>query len=708
MPVDPHTLVPESSVSLAPSPPTTGTTLGVSAGEGGRFPWATPFDLIVCPAGTNPQWSLGSVTSGNFEACRAIRTTSDTFTLTRAQYGTSARTIVIGDRVFQPVMPHDLTDLNYIGGVSLEPPVTPSSYILPEPVQVTQVGQAYEAFGFIAILADNTHTLVMITRHGAGHVGAGDYGTIQMRTSTDLGANWTNPTTIYSAAGLDCRPGMTGCVTPTGRILVFFARYNPDTGITQDFGRIYSDDRGATFSGYVTVPAGSNTAFLPHGPTVVLPDGRLMQGWYGIAGATETQYVIFSSDNGYSWGSQAVVYSASSGFLPCEGHFVSRGGRVISGWLRDDRTSPNGFLWRTASTDNGVTWSAPTMVTSDPVPPQSPVTFAPYKAADGQLAIAAYYVNRTTLKIYRVDMLGTVAAFDPANMTTVGSVTTADSGYLSAVHPNGSPYSLISYYDNGYTYVRRSAPSPRVARGSLRYTLDSVIRSNAPRLWVRAADLQAVDGAAVGAIYDRSANGNDLVQATGSLQPLLKKGANGIAGQPALRFDGTDDYLKTAGTIDLTAGYTLFVVCKFTTSKDYNGLFRLATDLTDPTSRLEIFGSATAFMFAASNRATTLSSFNQTGGGANATATNYLFVFSGGNGTATAVMRRNATNLAPSPSGGTDYRPAAAAAGFLGVGYSTGSVINGLIAEAVLFAGQLDLPTIGQIEAELNDLYAIY
>jgi hypothetical protein len=66
--------------------------------------------VLIGPANTRPNWAAGLATGGNFEICRATRS-GDVLTITRAQYGTTARTIVVGDRVYQPIMSHDLTDI---------------------------------------------------------------------------------------------------------------------------------------------------------------------------------------------------------------------------------------------------------------------------------------------------------------------------------------------------------------------------------------------------------------------------------------------------------------------------------------------------------------------------------------------------------------------------------------------------------------------
>lgn len=83
-----------SAVATAPSPADSGTSLVVTAGHGSRFPSGDIY-LTVCPANTLPTPANAEVVRGSFS--------TDTLTMTRAQDGTSARTILVGDQIFQCV-----------------------------------------------------------------------------------------------------------------------------------------------------------------------------------------------------------------------------------------------------------------------------------------------------------------------------------------------------------------------------------------------------------------------------------------------------------------------------------------------------------------------------------------------------------------------------------------------------------------------------
>lgn len=107
-----------STVATAPSPAASGTSLVVSSGTGTLFP-AVPFNATVWPAGAQPL-------STNAEIVRVTNISTDTFTITRTQEGTSARTIVVGDQIAATITAKTLTDIesNYIGSWS---PYIPTS-----------------------------------------------------------------------------------------------------------------------------------------------------------------------------------------------------------------------------------------------------------------------------------------------------------------------------------------------------------------------------------------------------------------------------------------------------------------------------------------------------------------------------------------------------------------------------------------------------
>jgi hypothetical protein len=80
-----------STVLTAPSPATSGTSLVVQSGDGAKFP-AVPFNVTIWPTAAQPL-----VATAEIAECTAV--SGDTLTIIRAQEGTSARTVVVGDQI---------------------------------------------------------------------------------------------------------------------------------------------------------------------------------------------------------------------------------------------------------------------------------------------------------------------------------------------------------------------------------------------------------------------------------------------------------------------------------------------------------------------------------------------------------------------------------------------------------------------------------
>lgn len=99
---DAHQNFATSLVATAPSPATSGTSLVVTAGHGTRFPTA-PFNAVIAPADAEADPS-------NAEVVRVTAISTDTATIVRAQEGSGARTVVVGDRIYAGITAKTLTD----------------------------------------------------------------------------------------------------------------------------------------------------------------------------------------------------------------------------------------------------------------------------------------------------------------------------------------------------------------------------------------------------------------------------------------------------------------------------------------------------------------------------------------------------------------------------------------------------------------------
>lgn len=103
MPFDAHKNFAISAVATAPSPAASGTSLVVTGGHGTRFP-AVPFNATIWPTGATPDPATA-------EIVRVTAISTDTFTITRTQESTSARTVIVGDQIMAGITALTATEI---------------------------------------------------------------------------------------------------------------------------------------------------------------------------------------------------------------------------------------------------------------------------------------------------------------------------------------------------------------------------------------------------------------------------------------------------------------------------------------------------------------------------------------------------------------------------------------------------------------------
>lgn len=296
----------------------------------------------------------------------------------------------------------------------------------------------YDAFGITLI--GNSGKIVIVYRAGLTHVSSGDNGVISTRQSTDQGLTWSAANTIFSSSGFDCR-NVAGGVTSTGRFVIFFGRLDTNTApfwkVWPDWGYMYSDDEGVTWSPYTTISKFSQDFVSPYGAMIELADGRLMQTWYGdtaISGspAAYTAFSIFSTDNGLTWGDNTVIASSTTDrFSECSCAYI--GGKSVVGLIRID----NGTSWRQVkSTDNGASWTSQGDIAFDSFTETTPPWLSTFQDIDGLITTQCFWYNRDTFDLKVISgrsLLSGTSGWNDNTIEILASGSVLDSGYPSVV-----------------------------------------------------------------------------------------------------------------------------------------------------------------------------------------------------------------------------------------------------------------------------------
>lgn len=151
-----------STVATAPSPASSGTSLVVATGDGTNFP-TVPFNATVWPTGSQP-------TNANAEIVRVTAISTDTFTITRTQEGTSARSIQAGDQIAAAITAKTLQDVETLWQAPNHNLITWSYG--PEEVQtgtkLSVAGTVYFSRLHVPKAQNITNILLFITVAGSG------------------------------------------------------------------------------------------------------------------------------------------------------------------------------------------------------------------------------------------------------------------------------------------------------------------------------------------------------------------------------------------------------------------------------------------------------------------------------------------------------------------------------------------------------------
>ena len=148
MSFDAHKNLAFSTVTTAPTPATSGTSLIVTSSS--TFP-AVPFNATIWPVNVQP-------TTSNAEIVRVTAIASNTFTITRAQESSTARAIIVGDQIAATITAKTFTDIE-AGGIGVTSQAANDLLYASSATQLARIANAASS-----VLATNASSVPALTQ----------------------------------------------------------------------------------------------------------------------------------------------------------------------------------------------------------------------------------------------------------------------------------------------------------------------------------------------------------------------------------------------------------------------------------------------------------------------------------------------------------------------------------------------------------------
>lgn len=247
----------------------------------------------------------------------------------------------------------------------------------------TLVTDDHTSEGFIVNLSNGD--ILHIFRFDIGIEGdhTGNNGYIAKRRYSN--GVWGATETVYDSGQYDDR-NIHGGVTNDGRIVVFFRRFDDDTGITEGHYFIYSDNDGATWSNLNLMNTNGRTMVYGTGQMFYNPEIQK----YCIAGYDKWYCEMRFSSDGSNWDEHTQVATADGLYTLSEvaGAYCGNGRMIVL--IRDDKRALGFPLVQVTSTDNGKTWNT---ITSSNIPSNNFWGCAPQLLYDAHFDILIAMTN---------------------------------------------------------------------------------------------------------------------------------------------------------------------------------------------------------------------------------------------------------------------------------------------------------------------------
>jgi hypothetical protein len=425
------------------------------------------------------------------------------------------------------------------------------------------------------------------------------------RYSDDGGATWSAETEVIPADALLDQRSLSMCVTPTGRIVLIYAKVLADSTNLVTFGLRYSDDNSETWTQGDDIVTINFTYCRSYGRIKLIPGDsnntyRLAWTPYYRSGSGPTTYRVAAwysdaDSDGLDWTEGAPIVDDTTGQTECE--IVAINAKL---WFAVTRGATGLTLYKT--TDAGATWSSIGVVTITASDSWVAPTLDKFHK-DGSWFLALGYCNRSqdtqNWRIVSVDSALTSAEFGEEIDVATDMVNA--SGYQCPVtDPNGNLYieggtayvEFKEYVGQVYTQVRfvridllalqaqNGWTLRTIASGAITVpgnTLETTISIDTEGA-AATDDLDTINGGKYGQIYVFRGP-----YATASRDPILKSGTGNLFLNGDFRFNSLTSRLTA---LRLEAGW--FEVSR---TDDYTPAAIVITSdaITVPSSAIPIF-----------------------------------------------------------------------------------------------------------------------
>lgn len=158
---------------------------------------------------------------------------------------------------------------------------------------------------------------------------------------------------------------------------------------------------------------------------------------------------------------------------------------------------------------------------------------------------------------------------------------TTVSGTVTGLSP-GTPY---------YARAIASNSNGNDTSASVSFLFNNILPSDSLALWLRSdVGVTTSNGTLVTGWTDLSPKSNNVGIAPGISQPTLINSA--VNGLPAIRFDGTNDFLTSSKHLDVRNGPSIFIVAKNAVRKDVNAFLKISATHTQVNSHMDFYWQA--------------------------------------------------------------------------------------------------------------------